>query len=296
MSVTKGVCIAILLNLSLAVMNLATKMLVEVGYSAIQVLVVSAWFAIIPLSAYRFHTGRRFSFKHHINWKMALHIVLSMSEAALIFYAFGHGNLAEVSIIISVCPLIVALFSHFLLNERMSKSGFALVLVSIFGVALIVKPQGNISEHLPILAGVLGAVIYSISQVWVRKISSTISSFALLSSTYLGIALLGPLFIMGSFQPLQSEHSLLFLMLGVCDVFGIFLLYFVLSKVSANVISPFQYTRILWGLVFGYVFFGDIIDIWSTIGLVIIILAGVKFVQLHVKKEKKLCQAIKQIL
>lgn len=295
MSVTRGICIAILLNLSLAVMNLVTKMLVEVGYSSIQILVVSAWFALIPLLSYKCHVGRRVIISKSLNLNLLIHLVLSMSEAVLIFYAFGNGNLAEISIVLSVCPLMTVFFSHFLLKERMTKAEFALVFVSIIGVALIVKPQGNISEHLPILAGVLGAIIYALSQVWVRKIRDTVSSFAVLSSTYIGLAFLGTLFIAGDFQPLQQEHWPLFLLLGVCDILGICLLYFVLRKVSANLVSPFQYTRILWGLLFGYMFFGDIIDIWSTIGLVIIILAGVEFVRLHVRREKMYCRDIERI-
>ncbi len=286
MTVTRGVCIAILLNLSLAVLNLVTKMLVEVGYSSIQIMVVSSWFALIPLLSYKCHVGRLIIISKSLNFNLLIHLILSMSEAVLIFYAFGNGNLAEISIILSVCPLVTAFFSHFLLGEKMMKAEFILVFVSIIGVALIVKPTGDISGNLPMMAGVLGAAIYALSQVWVRKIRDEVSSFAVLFSTYMGLAFLGTLFIAGDFQPLQQEHWHLFLLLGICDILGICLLYFVLRKVSANVISPFQYTRILWGLFFGYIFFGDIIDIWSTIGLVVIILAGVKFVRLHVRKER----------
>ena len=42
----------------------------------------------------------------------------------------------------------------------------------------------------------------------------------------------------------------------------------------ASLVSPFHYTQIIWGVLFGYYLFGDVPDVWTILGSSIIIGSG----------------------
>jgi drug/metabolite transporter (DMT)-like permease len=48
-----------------------------------------------------------------------------------------------------------------------------------------------------------------------------------------------------------------------------------LSKARASLIQPFHYTLIFWAIIFGYFFYGDIPDVFTVIGALIIAISGI---------------------
>jgi drug/metabolite transporter (DMT)-like permease len=44
---------------------------------------------------------------------------------------------------------------------------------------------------------------------------------------------------------------------------------------SASIIQPFHYTLIFWAIIFGYIFYNDIPDLFTIVGAVIITLSGI---------------------
>ena len=56
---------------------------------------------------------------------------------------------------------------------------------------------------------------------------------------------------------------------------GIYLQIIALSMASASIIQPFHYTLIFWAIIFGYIFYNDIPDLFTIVGAVIITLSGI---------------------
>jgi len=48
-----------------------------------------------------------------------------------------------------------------------------------------------------------------------------------------------------------------------------------LSKARASIIQPFHYTLIFWAIIFGYIFYNDIPDLFTVIGAIIITCSGI---------------------
>jgi drug/metabolite transporter (DMT)-like permease len=42
----------------------------------------------------------------------------------------------------------------------------------------------------------------------------------------------------------------------------------------ASALAPFMYTQIVWMILMGYVFFGDVPDLWTLIGAAIVVASG----------------------
>jgi len=43
---------------------------------------------------------------------------------------------------------------------------------------------------------------------------------------------------------------------------------------SPTLIAPFEYTALIWAAILGYVIWGDIPDLWSIIGALLIVASG----------------------
>jgi drug/metabolite transporter (DMT)-like permease len=75
--------------------------------------------------------------------------------------------------------------------------------------------------------------------------------------------------------PIAGAFDVLLLcLLGVVALGAIVCVNRSLAFAPASVVVPYQYTLIVWAIVFGYVFFGDVPNILTLVGAAIIVGAG----------------------
>jgi drug/metabolite transporter (DMT)-like permease len=73
----------------------------------------------------------------------------------------------------------------------------------------------------------------------------------------------------------QGYDALLFLLTSLCLFFAVIFLTMAYTMTPmAAIVAPFQYTQILWGVIFGYLIFAEIPDQKTVMGVSIIIAAG----------------------
>jgi len=63
-------------------------------------------------------------------------------------------------------------------------------------------------------------------------------------------------------------------LLGVVAMIALFCVNRSLKLAPASVVVPYQYTLIVWAILFGYLVFGDVPDLPMLLGSVIIVAAG----------------------
>lgn len=68
-------------------------------------------------------------------------------------------------------------------------------------------------------------------------------------------------------------------LVGFSSVLGMIGISIGFLKAPAAIVSPVHYVQMLWGAFFGYTVFGDMPDIWTLIGSVIIIASGIRLIQ-----------------
>ena len=83
--------------------------------------------------------------------------------------------------------------------------------------------------------------------------------------------------------PMQSFSYILFLGLGIFFSLGIYFQIIALSYTKASIVQPFHYTLILWAIIFGYIFYKDIPDIYTIIGASVITLSGLYVLKVNSK-------------
>jgi drug/metabolite transporter (DMT)-like permease len=74
--------------------------------------------------------------------------------------------------------------------------------------------------------------------------------------------------------PIAAGDWPLFAALGVFGCLGHFTLIKAFQSAPATVVAPFSYASIIWAILYGFLFFGDLPDLWTLVGASIIAAGG----------------------
>lgn len=212
----------------------------------------------------------------------------------LIFYATAHIPLGDASMLSQTSPIFVVLFSVIFLKEKITRKGLILSLISLIGVAFIVKP--SLAYHnLPALAGLGGGLMAAFAYISIRQLHATDSSFTMVFY----FSALGTLF---SFPLALSHfklHSLPTMMAligaGIAGTFGQLCMTYAYKLEEASVVSPISYLNVVFAFLFGILFFREIPDFYSVIGSVIVIGCCIGISKLRNSKHQKIVKSIDAI-
>ncbi len=203
----------------------------------------------------------------------ALRSVLTTGALICLFFAFSRIPLADAYAIAFAAPLFVTALSRPMLGERVGLRRWSAVLVGFCGVLVILRPGGGLLSAGGLMA-LAGTVMLSIAVVQTRLLTRTDGNAAivfyfsvigtLLSATALPFVWVTP----------DVEGGLMLFTVGIVGGIGQWFLTEAFRQAPAAVVSPFQYIQLFWGLLFGYLFFGDSADTLVLVGAAIVIGSG----------------------
>lgn len=195
------------------------------------------------------------------------------------FYSLTHLPLAESMVIQFSSPVFTAPLAAFFLKEQASPRVVVAIALGLSGVLLIARPESlfggasaGISPFVVTLA-VMGAVMMSCAHVLVRRLAAVehelviIFYFPLVAVPATLVAVV-PIWVWPS-----AWDWLLLLGVSAAAQAGQIYLTRGMRQVSAAPASVILYLQILFAIVFGFAFLGEIPDAW-TIGGSLLILFG----------------------
>ena len=183
-------------------------------------------------------------------------------------------------------PLFATLFAAFWLREPIGLArGLALV-IGFCGVLLVVSPGAD-SFTIGALFAVANAVLYGSVTAAVRGMSQTESAETLtiyqMGFMTLFFALATPFF--GFTWPTASD-ALALVAIGVFNGFGQYWWTRALSIAPPSAVGPFYYFSLVWAIVLGYVFWGDIPTLTLLLGSGIVVVSGLTLLWRESGKKK----------
>lgn len=196
-------------------------------------------------------------------------------DTLLIHYAFARLPMAEAYLIAFLTPILVAMLSFVFLGERLSRIGWAGVLVGFAGVAVALKP-GAAPLDLGHLAAFVSAVLFSLSLILLRRTKLAETDEALVASllvvmTPVAFAVAA---ISGELAPLGLPDFGFAAAGGVLMIVGNALLVRAFRVGEASVVTPFQYSQIIWGCLYSLFLFSTPIEMHTLAGAAIIIFSS----------------------
>ena len=181
--------------------------------------------------------------------------------------------LAEVTAIAFATPLIVAVYSAIVLKEKISKAMFAAILLGLVGVVLVVRPTPDHFHfaHLVMLGFALSSAYLSITARALVKTESALTlNFYIYPAAilfYAGFAF--PVWVTPDLKSLAALFGVAF--------FATLALLAITRAVHLTTpakVTPFDYSRILWNVSIGFVFWSELPDSITWTGIAIIVCCG----------------------
>jgi S-adenosylmethionine uptake transporter len=151
------------------------------------------------------------------------------------------------------------------------------------GVIIMLQPSGDFTAAS--IYAFLGSVVFGFTIIMGRLLRGTSDTTLVTWQTVFSMGL-GALLMIGEWQtPNPIEWSGM-LLLGIVSCIAHLMIVRALKLAPAALLAPFHYTMLLWGVIFGWMFFGDIPGARIFVGSAIIVLAGLFIVH----RQKKVAE------
>ena len=192
-----------------------------------------------------------------------------------------------------VTPFLITIFAHFFLKEKIGIRRWSAVVVGFIGVYITLNPDFNNFNYLSLLP-ILCAFCYSLSMIIIKKTSDKDSVYTQTFTFYFGAIIFSTIFyfLIGDGQYNTSDHpasqfifrewfvdlesSILFMVAtGLTATVAFLLLFTAYSIASPAVVSPFEYSILLWSPLIGWIYFNEIPSLNTVIGIIIIVSSGI---------------------
>ncbi|SKA07039.1 DMT family transporter [Consotaella salsifontis] len=205
-------------------------------------------------------------------WLQLLRVVMATGDTAFFYAAVVTLPLADVITFYMAGPIYVAAFSHVFLGEKVGWRRWTAILVGFVGVVVALRPS-SASLSLHSFYALAGSISFALSIVLARRLRTT-SDAALVTFHTLGALVLGAVMTISTWKTPSLFELGAMLLLGFVATAGHMTMTRSVKLAPASVLAPLQYTMLLWGILFGLAFFGDVPDRQILVGSAIIILAG----------------------
>jgi len=223
---------------------------------------------ILPFSGIRLSELRAFT-----DWRVILRGVLITGGISSMLTALKTEPIANVFGAFFIGPVVSYLLAIVFLGERSSWLRTVLLVIGFVGVMLVVKPGFGVSVGIGF--ALLGGVFYG-GYLAITKlvVSSYRPRFLLLSQLIVGSCILTPVGISNGIPELSLVTSLLFLASACASAAGNYLLVISNRIADASLIAPLVYSQLISATVVGVLIFNDWPDLYSLLGLSLIVLSG----------------------
>lgn len=197
----------------------------------------------------------------------------SAVELLAFYFAISLIPLPTAMSIVSASPIFGTLLGIIVLRERLKLGGWIAIMAGFLGVLLVVQPEeggGNLTGTAAVLTSV---ALWSTAQLLARRLSATESNdtilfyYAVVGTLLLGAAL--PFFWV---TPSVLQWAAL-AAVGALGCLGQYLLVLAFRFAPLSIVSPFEYSALIWASLYGWVFWGDVLGWLALTGVAIIVAA-----------------------
>ncbi len=197
----------------------------------------------------------------------------SLGAGFLFFTSLRYLPLADAFAIAFASPLFITALSVPLLGEHVGLRRWAAVLIGFVGVLVIVQP-GTDSFRIEGLLPLGAALFHAVGMLIGRKMTRDMTTSAIMFWPSLGAASVTLLLMPSQWQTPNAPDLGIFVLMGVIGTLGMALITQGYRYAPAAVIAPFDYSSLLWAVMFGWIFWRDIpgSPVWA--GATILIACG----------------------
>lgn len=220
-----------------------------------------------------------------LTWRMSprdrwLNWLRALTEVAATYFfltALFNMPLANVTAILQVLPLTVALAGALFLREPVGWRRLVAIGIGFLGVMLIVRP-GTEGFSVYALYALAAVIIITARELLTRRLSPEAPSITVAVTTSFGVALFAAVGIGvdgAGWVPVSPRSAALLAGATAFLIFGYLLSVMVMRVGDIGFVSPFRYTGLIVAIVLGIAVFGEWPDALTLSGAALIVATGV---------------------
>ena len=200
------------------------------------------------------------------------------------FFGYHLLPIADAVALTFAAPLFLTALSYPIIKERVSCERWIAVSVGFAGVLVMAQPSG--AENALGVAGAVGcAVCNAIGTLTVRDLCRTEHSASIVTWTAVFMTLMAlPVLPFFWITPTLPDLAL-FCSIGLIGGISQYWTTLALSHAPAASVSPFNYTALIWGLIIGFVVWGNLPTLTMIVGAAIVTLTGLYL--LHAESHRR---------
>jgi len=226
--------------------------------------------------------------------------LLTFCRVILFFFGFSFFYisltvlpLSTATALFFVTPFLITIFAKFFLKEQIGPRRWLAVIIGFIGVYVILDPNFDNFDYMS-LTPILCAFCYSLSMIIIKITSEKDSVYTQTFTFYIGAIIISIIFYFiisdGQYNTIDHpasqfifrewfsnlENSMLFIIATGFTASLAFVLTFSAYRVaSPAVVSPFEYSILLWSSLSGWYFFNEIPELKTIIGILLIVCGGI---------------------
>jgi drug/metabolite transporter (DMT)-like permease len=208
--------------------------------------------------------------------RLPMHLLragLNFMAMAAFFMALSMSPLARVNALSFSAPLFTAVLTVLLLGERFHLRRWSAIFFGFVGALVILRPGVN-SIDTGSWMTLLAAFIWGLTMIVIRSLGKTESSLTITGYmiTFLSIFSLGPALYVWQWP--QGNAWLVLLLIGISGTFAQILLAESLKTAETTVVLPFDFLKVVWASMLGYMLFAEVPTLYTWIGAAIIFISS----------------------
>ena len=198
-----------------------------------------------------------------------------ISILIIIFYALKNIPINIFTMLLMTSPFFLLIFAKFILKEKLNFISWIAIIIGFCGVLIVLRPNSsniNIYIFLVLFVAISNALNFTL----VSKYSYIASTYGFTFYQYIPLTLFSYIFFINDPMLPSKKEFLLFASSGIIVMISMWAFnaaYHIAGKYS-SIISSFFFTQIIWGSLYGIIFFHEKINALSLVGILVIVISG----------------------
>jgi drug/metabolite transporter (DMT)-like permease len=239
------------------------------------------------------------------NWALMLaRGFLNFTAYTAYYLGLAAMPMADTVALFFTAPLFITIAAALIFKERIGPLNILALAAGFAGMLMIFNPSASVFDPAALLP-VLGAFGYALTQLATRVLGRTETAGAMTfwgNLTFLASALaLAAVFGSGAhdgaahpsmafltrgWQSMPTRDLMLFMACGLIASIGLSLLTYAYRVAPSSSVAPFEYSFIIWGVLWGWLFWAQLPATLAWSGIALLIGAGLLVIRAEAQKEK----------
>ena len=195
-----------------------------------------------------------------------------------LFYvlAIALTPMSSATAILQSAPLFVVLGARIFMREKVDAKTWIAIFLGLFGVLIILRPSAADFSLLSLLA-LIGTLGFVGRDLFSRTAPSSLTKEVLGFYGFTTMMIAGACYAVWDGKPFVSLQAQQFMMLAAALLAGVFAYTALMTAMrtgSIGAVTPYRYSRLLFGISIGVIVFGEQLDAPMLLGCAIVIGAG----------------------